>query len=88
MLQHYKGMKHKPHMVYVKDHAGNAWIDALTAHYVKSGGFETPMGHGIAAFSEMKAAHEKGMPMTLDEALGMLGGGMHEMKEHNKMKMH
>jgi|Deesub1362A_J573_1020465.scaffolds.fasta_scaffold00045_25 nitrous oxide reductase accessory protein NosL len=69
MLYHYNKMKEKPDMLYVRDYATGAWIDALKASYVKSKKFKTPMDWGIAAFKEKDAALKAGNALSFEEAL-------------------
>ncbi|MBI4823508.1 MAG: nitrous oxide reductase accessory protein NosL [Nitrospirae bacterium] len=80
MLIHYKKMKEKPETVFVKDMTSGTWIDALTAHYVKSSEFSTPMGYGIGAFKDKDSTSKKGALMTFNEAM--------EMPVRMPMKMH
>jgi len=54
----------------VKDHGIGAWMDAKKAFYVRAEKkFSTPMGWGIAAFSDSKQASAYGQAMDLDAAL-------------------
>lgn len=46
----------KPGEIWVVDHAGGEWIDARTAHYVRSKILKTPMASGLAAFASWDAA--------------------------------
>ena len=47
----------------VKDNMTGDWIDAVKAHYVRDEKkFRTPMGWGVAAFQDAKAAAEFGSP--------------------------
>jgi copper chaperone NosL len=69
MLYHYKKQDEKPSEMYVRDKKSLEWIDALEAAYAKSDGFSTPMGWGIAAFSDKAEAAGFGKPMTFEEAL-------------------
>ena len=41
----------EPLEAWVTDAATAKWIDARTAHYVRSPGLKTPMGWGLAAFA-------------------------------------
>ena len=41
--------------IYVADFASGGWIDARTAHYLKSAEIASPMGYGIAAFGSEEA---------------------------------
>jgi len=72
MLHHYKKQKEKPAELYVRDTENLEWTEAQRAFYVKSGEFSTPMGWGIAAFSDSAEAKKHGEPMTFDKALGAL----------------
>ncbi|MEJ2314219.1 MAG: nitrous oxide reductase accessory protein NosL [Nitrospirota bacterium] len=69
MLYHYNKQEEKPSEMYVRDKQSLKWIDAREAAYVKSDSFSTPMGWGIAAFSDKAEAAAFGKPMTFDEAL-------------------
>lgn len=69
MLYHYKKQEEKPSEMYVRDKNSLQWIDAREAAYVKSDSFSTPMGWGIAAFSDKSEAAGFGEPMTFEEAL-------------------
>lgn len=81
MLVYYGRMEEKPSEVYVKDYMTNTWTDAMSAYYVKSASFHTPMGWGMAAFKGKDPALQAGDAMTMDEALGNVkaGTGMKHM---------
>ena len=80
MLHYYKKQTEKPTELYVRDTRSHEWTKAQGAFYAKSDQFSTPMGWGIAAFTDSEEAAKFGEPMSFDEALDSLGGGMMKMK--------
>jgi nitrous oxide reductase accessory protein NosL len=72
MLHYYKKQEEKPTELYVRDTRSREWTGAQGAFYVKSDQFSTPMGWGIAAFSDKEEAEKFGEPMTFKEALDAL----------------
>jgi nitrous oxide reductase accessory protein NosL len=51
----------------VHDFPTGEWIDAAKALYVRDPRYQTPMGWGVAAFSDRTAAAAAGAPLTFDE---------------------
>lgn len=51
---------HRPVAWYVKDYEGAGWIDARTAHFVRSAEIRSPMGSGVAATATADGAGELG----------------------------
>ncbi len=72
MLHYYKKQEEKPTELYVRGAQSREWTGAQGAFYVKSDSFSTPMGWGIAAFSDKEEAEKFGEAMTFEEALDAL----------------
>ena len=65
---------------WVHDYKTEAWIIADQAFFVMSDNLQTPMGHGVVAFSEQNQAENLvseagGMLMTFTEVLDSFGSG-------------
>jgi copper chaperone NosL len=65
---------------WVHDYKTETWIIADQAYFVMSDNLQTPMGHGVVAFSERKQAENLvsevgGMLMTFTEVLTSFGSG-------------
>lgn len=68
LLVSYMKLKDTATGFYVKDYSTGQWTDALSASYVISEKFKTPMMWGIAAFKNKEDAQKSGAPMTFEEA--------------------
>ena len=65
---------------WVHDYLTEAWIIADQAYFVMSDNFQTPMGHGVVAFSDQAQAENLvsevgGMLMTFAEVMDSSGSG-------------
>jgi copper chaperone NosL len=57
MLEHMRNHSDLiPVGVWVHDYESEEWINAETAHFVRSNAIRSPMGHGIVAFADKSAA--------------------------------
>jgi nitrous oxide reductase accessory protein NosL len=70
LLIYLKKTKSADVLAEVKDYTTGTWIDARKAVYVRAEKkFHTPMGWGIAAFTDTKQASEHGQTLDLTTAL-------------------
>ena len=71
MLYHFRTSKGAIRSVYVRDFSTGVWIDGTKAWYVMNKKLGSPMGWGIAAFSNDSEAKKWGIPYDFNAAFGL-----------------